>query len=183
MQKILLHTCCAPCSAAIIEWLMLNDYQPTLYFFNPNIFPKKEYEIRKGELVKYAKKFSLEIIDSDYNHVQWLEQIYGCENEPERGKRCAICFKYRMLATAQTAHNLQISLFATTLASSRWKNIEQINEAGFAAAELFEDVSFFDKNWKKNGLYERRNQLLKENNFYNQQYCGCEFSFKKLLNQ
>ncbi|MCL2596366.1 MAG: epoxyqueuosine reductase QueH [Paludibacter sp.] len=175
-EQILLHTCCAPCSAAVIEWFILNNYQPTIYFFNPNIFPEKEYEIRKVELLRYAHKFSLSIIDSDYNHEQWLEQINGYENEPERGKRCSFCFNYRMIAAAQKAHELQIPLFATTLASSRWKSIEQINAAGFAAAKVFENVSFFDKNWRRDGLSERRNQLLKEHNFYNQKYCGCEFA-------
>lgn len=178
VEKILLHTCCAPCSAAVVEWLILNDYQPTLYFFNPNIFPEKEYEIRKGELVRHAHKFSLAVIDDDYNHNQWLEAINGYENEPERGRRCSLCFKYRMLATAKTAHQLQIPLFATTLASSRWKNIEQIDEAGITAAALFDNLSFFDKNWRKGGLSQRRNQLLQENNFYNQKYCGCEFSIQ-----
>jgi len=179
MKKILLHTCCAPCSAAVIEWLLLNNYQPTLYFYNPNIFPKKEYEVRKAELLRYTQKFSLEIIDDDYNHAQWLVEINGYENEPERGKRCDICFKIRMLATAKRANDLKIPLFATTLASSRWKNLEQINQAGIFAASQFENLTFLEKNWRKNGLLERRNELLKENNFYNQQYCGCEFSIKK----
>jgi predicted adenine nucleotide alpha hydrolase (AANH) superfamily ATPase len=176
MCKILLHTCCAPCTAAVVEWLLLNNYQPTLYFYNPNIFPEKEYEIRKKELVRYAQKFSLSVIDDDYNHVQWFEQINGYQNEPERGKRCEICFTIRMLATAKKAKELQISLFATTLASSRWKNIEQINTAGINAAMQFENLTFFEKNWRKNGLSDRRSELLKENNFYNQKYCGCEFS-------
>ena len=179
MKKILLHTCCAPCSAAVIEWLLLNNYQPTLYFYNPNIFPKKEYEVRKAELLRYTQKFSLEIIDDDYNHAQWLVEINGYENEPERGKRCDICFKIRMLATAKRANDLKIPLFATTLASSRWKNLEKINLAGIFAASQFENLTFLEKNWRKNGLLERRNELLKENNFYNQQYCGCEFSIKK----
>ncbi|MCL1867540.1 MAG: epoxyqueuosine reductase QueH [Paludibacter sp.] len=181
MSKILLHACCAPCSAAVVEWLLLNNYHPILYFYNPNIFPEKEYEIRKKELVRYAQKFSLSIIDDDYNHEQWLEQINGYQNEPERGKRCDICFKIRMLAAAKKAKELQIPLFATTLASSRWKNIEQINAAGIYAAAQFENLTFFEKNWRKDGLSNRRNELLKENGFYNQQYCGCEFS-KKFVN-
>jgi len=179
MSKILLHTCCAPCSAAVIEWLLLNNYQPALYFYNPNIFPEKEYEIRKAELVGFAQKLSLKIIDDDYNHAQWLSEISGYENEPERGKRCDICFKIRMLATVKQANELKIPLFATTLASSRWKNLEQINQAGIYAAAQYENLTFFEKNWRQNGLSDRRNELLKENNFYNQQYCGCEFSIVK----
>ncbi|MDR1653092.1 MAG: epoxyqueuosine reductase QueH [Prevotellaceae bacterium] len=179
MMPVLLHTCCAPCSASVIEWLLINNYQPTLYFFNPNIFPKNEYEIRKNELLRYAQTLKLSAVDDDYNHTHWLVQIAGYEREPERGQRCAICFKIRMMATATQAHKLAIPTFATTLASSRWKNIEQINTAGTAAAERFENMSFLAKNWRTNGLADRRAQLLKENKFYNQQYCGCEFSVRK----
>ncbi|MDR2824877.1 MAG: epoxyqueuosine reductase QueH [Prevotellaceae bacterium] len=176
MKSILLHTCCAPCSAAVIEWLLHNDYAPVLYFFNPNIFPKEEYEIRKSELVRYARAFSLAVIDDDYNHEQWLAAISGYENEPERGARCAICFKVRMFAAAHKAVELEIPLFATTLASSRWKNIVQINTAGIAAAQNFENLEFYSKNWRKDGLSDRRRALLQENGFYNQRYCGCEYS-------
>lgn len=183
MSKILLHTCCAPCSVAVIEWFLLNDYQPTLYFYNPNIFPEKEYEMRKKEIVFYAQKLFLTIIDDSYNHANWLNEITGYENEPERGQRCNICFKIRMLATAKKANELRMAFFATTLASSRWKNLEQINAAGTAAAAQFENLTFFEKNWRKNGLSDRRRELLRENNFYNQLYCGCEFSlFKNVVN-
>ena len=98
------------------------------------------------------------------------------ENEPERGKRCEACFYYRLAATARKAQELGIPFFATTLASSRWKNLDQINAAG-KAAEL-PGVQFWPQNWRKDGLQERRNQLLKEYDFYNQTYCGCEFSMR-----
>jgi len=178
VQKLLLHTCCAPCSASIVEWLLANDVRPTLYFFNPNIFPQKEYEIRKKECVRYAQSLDLEIIDADYNHEQWLVDIRGLENEPERGNRCLQCFKIRMLATAKYANEHGFEHFATTLASSRWKDLAQIAEAGNEAANLFPNISFWEKNWRKDGLSERRRILLAENNFYNQQYCGCEFSVR-----
>ena len=104
----------------------------------------------------------------------------GLEDQPERGSRCLECFRYRMLATAQCAKSLGISLFATTLASSRWKSLSQIAIAGHEAVDrVGGDLQFFDKNWRKNGLQNRRNELLKQYNFYNQQYCGCEFSMKK----
>ena len=103
----------------------------------------------------------------------------GLEEEPERGERCLQCFRMRMEATARLAHELGISQFATTLASSRWKRLDQISEAGLAAALPYPDVEFLDRNWRKGGLQERRNILLKENGFYNQQYCGCEFSFRQ----
>ena len=178
MQKLLLHTCCAPCSAAIIEWMLANDIRPTLYYFNPNIYPQTEYEIRKAECTRYALSLGLEIIDGDYNHNDWLCFVAGLESELERGTRCLQCFKMRLHSSAQLTKNLGLKNFATTLASSRWKSLEQIAEAGHWAAQQF-DVEFTEKNWRKDGLSERRRILLKENNFYNQQYCGCEFSVRE----
>jgi predicted adenine nucleotide alpha hydrolase (AANH) superfamily ATPase len=158
---------------------MLNhDYQPVIYYYNPNIFPAEEYEIRKRECSRYALKLGVSMIDGDYGHQQWCEEMKGLEDQPERGARCLQCFKMRLLKAAEKAKELNIELFTTTLASSRWKDLKQINEAGFWAAGQVEGTQFWDKNWRKDGLQERRNQLLKENNFYNQQYCGCEFSLK-----
>ena len=106
----------------------------------------------------------------------------GLEDEPERGKGCLQCFKIRLLATAKLADERGFRLFTTTLASSRWKSLQQITEAGKWAAARFEGLEFWEKNWRKGGLSERRKILLAENGFYNQQYCGCEFSFRKPQN-
>jgi predicted adenine nucleotide alpha hydrolase (AANH) superfamily ATPase len=178
MEDILLHTCCAPCSAAIIEWLLNNNIRPTLFYYNPNIYPRGEYEIRKAECTRYALLKGIDIVDGDYNHEDWLQSISGLENEPERGGRCLKCFKIRLWGTACFADSSGFERFTTTLASSRWKNLAQIAEAGHWAASQFENITFWDKNWRKEGLSERRLILLKENNFYNQQYCGCEFSIR-----
>ena len=179
-QKLLLHCCCAPCSAAILEWLLEHTWRPTLFYFNPNIFPQEEYLIRKNECSKYAQRLGVPFIDGDYQHEQWLQCVRGLESQPERGMRCLQCFRLRMEATAQLAHDMNFKLFATTLASSRWKDLSQISEAGNAAAAKYEDVDFYDRNWRKGGLQERRRALLLENGFYNQQYCGCEFSMRSL---
>ena len=184
MKKILLHACCAPCSSAILEWMLNNDYQPVLYFCNSNIYPLEEYELRKSELIKYAEKLGVKFIDDDYNHAEWLDYIKGLENEKERGPRCLMCFKYRLLKTARKALELGIEEFTTTLASSRWKSLNQINEAGAWAENIIKNSldksdtypKFWDKNWRKDGLQQRRNELLKQEGFYNQHYCGCEFS-------
>lgn len=178
-SKVLLHTCCAPCSSAIIECLMKNDIKPYVYYCNPNIFPFEEYEIRRNECVRYAQSLGLQIIDDDYDHERWLSEMAGLENEPERGGRCLKCFKYRLLRTAKYAHENGFSVIATTLASSRWKSLEQIEEAGNFAVSHFDDVVFWAQNWRKGGLQERRLQIIKEYGFYNQQYCGCEFSMRK----
>lgn len=174
--RVLLHACCAPCSSAIVEWLLAHHIEPVIYYFNPNIYPREEYEIRKNESKRHAESLGIQWIDDDWNHDEWLCAMRGMENEPERGKRCECCFYYRLMRTAQKAKEQGIPFFATTLASSRWKNLEQINRAGLAAQN--EQAAFWPQNWRKDGLQERRNTLLKEYNFYNQQYCGCEFSMR-----
>ena len=187
---VLLHTCCAPCSSAIIEAMISNGITPVIYYCNPNIYPREEYEIRKNECTRYAQALGLEIVDADYDHENWLEAVKGMENEPERGGRCLKCFKLRLLRTALYAKERGIRVITTTLASSRWKSLDQINEAGSWAVGQVEDktippddrsVIWWDRNWRKGGLQERRLQILKEYDFYNQLYCGCEFSMRKDL--
>ena len=151
-----------------------------MFYFNPNIYPREEYEIRKNECSRYAWQLGLEIIDGDYNHDLWLKNIKGLEQEPERGKRCQECFRMRLSATAWLANEKGFDMIATTLASSRWKSLEQISEAGRQAVIPYPNLTFWDKNWRKEGLSERRRILLKENKFYNQNYCGCEFSIRNL---
>ena len=183
LHEVLLHACCAPCSSAIVEWMLQNDVRPTIYYFNPNIWPIEEYEIRKQESKRHAESLGVRWIDGDYNHQSWLHDVCGLEAEPERGRRCERCFTLRLTAAARMARELGITYFTTTLASSRWKSLEQINQAGRLAeqavnAEATSEVHYWAQNWRKGGLYERRNQLLKDYAFYNQQYCGCEFSMR-----
>ena len=176
--RVLLHACCAPCSSAIVECMLQNGIRPTIFYYNPNIYPLEEYEIRKSENKRYISALGLDFIDADYDHPSWLERINGLENEPERGKRCVKCFALRMLYTAQYANENDFSIFTTTLASSRWKNLDDIFAAGKYAEEQFSDVTFWAQNWRKGGLSERRLEIIQEYDFYNQQYCGCEFSFR-----
>ena len=182
-RTVLLHACCAPCSSAIVEWLLAHQIEPVIYYFNPNIYPHEEYEIRKNESKRHAESLGIRWIDDDPDHEKWRCAVAGLENEPERGRRCEACFYYRLLATARKAQELGIPFFATTLASSRWKNLDQINRAGLTAERSVSvsgptasAVHFWSQNWRKDGLQERRNQLLKQYDFYNQTYCGCEFS-------
>ena len=184
LSEVLLHACCAPCSSAIVEWMIANGIRPVIYYFNPNIWPREEYEIRKKESKRHAESLGLTWIDGDYDHEEWLHGVCGLEGEPERGRRCERCFTLRLIAAAKKAQELNIQYFTTTLASSRWKSLEQINQAGLIAEQTISQhpspnlpsPKYWAQNWRKGGLYERRNQLLKEYNFYNQQYCGCEFS-------
>ena len=196
-ERVLLHACCAPCSSAIVEWLLAHGVEPVIYYYNPNIYPFEEYEKRRNESKRHAESLGIKWIEDNAQftihnsqftnyelaHSKWLEAVKGLENEPERGKRCAACFYHRLQATARKAEELGIPFFATTLASSRWKNLEQINAAGREAAEAIHNSQFtihnsqfWAQNWRKDGLQERRNELLKEYGFYNQTYCGCEFS-------
>ena len=180
LHEVLLHACCAPCSSAIVEWMLQHDIRPTIFYFNPNIYPREEYDIRKNESKRHADSLNIPWIDGDYNHEQWLQQIQGLENEPERGSRCLQCFRIRLTATALQAKALNIPHFATTLASSRWKSLDQITQAGLAAQAAVPNTIFWAQNWRKGGLQDRRNQLLRAYNFYNQQYCGCEFSMRPI---
>ncbi|HIR96158.1 MAG TPA: epoxyqueuosine reductase QueH [Candidatus Coprenecus stercorigallinarum] len=188
MEKVLLHSCCAPCSAAILEWMGQNGYEPVILFYNPNIFPEEEYLRRKNEIVRYAHETGVAIVDLDgdnaggpweQQHAGWLKCAEGLDGEPERGRRCLACFKHRLCVAADYAASHGFPLFTTTLASSRWKDIRQINEAGLYAQEQCGRglTRFWDRNWRKGGLYERRNILARQ--FYNQQYCGCEFSLRQ----
>ena len=164
---------------------MQNGITPVIYYCNPNIYPFEEYEIRKNECTRYAESLGLEIVDADYDHESWLTAVKGMENEPERGGRCLKCFKLRLLRTAEYARQRGIKVITTTLASSRWKSLDQINEAGLWACRQISDaypdgpVVWWDRNWRKGGLQERRLQIIKEYDFYNQLYCGCEFSMRK----
>ncbi len=179
VDKVLLHTCCAPCSSAIIEWLVAHGVRPTVYYCNPNIYPEEEYRIRKDECSRYARSLGLDIVDADYDHEAWRSCVAGLEGEPERGGRCLQCFKMRLLDTARYAHEHGFRVITTTLASSRWKSLDQINEAGRFAVAAYPDVIWWDQNWRKGGLNERRAAIIREYGFYNQQYCGCEFSMRK----
>ncbi|MCR5712620.1 MAG: epoxyqueuosine reductase QueH [Prevotella sp.] len=179
LHEVLLHACCAPCSSAIVEWMLANGVRPTIFYYNPNIYPHEEYEIRKKESKRHAESLGIRWIDGDYDHEGWLRDICGMEAEPERGRRCEQCFTLRLTRAAQEARKQGLRYFTTTLASSRWKSLEQINRAGHLAEQAVEGTTFWDQNWRKGGLQERRNQLLREYQFYNQQYCGCEFSQRK----
>lgn len=175
---ILLHTCCAPCSSAIIECMLANGLNPVIFYYNPNIYPQEEYERRKVECTRFAEALGLIIIDGDYDHQVWVGQMRGMEQDPERGHRCFCCFKVRLVETARLAQESGYKVITTTLASSRWKSLEQINEGGRYAASLYPGVVYWEQNWRKGGLSERRNQLISQYGFYNQQYCGCEFSIR-----
>ncbi len=216
-RDILLHACCAPCSGAVLECLRDSGIRPVVFFSNSNIAPREEYELRLSELRRYGEVMGVEVVADEYDHDAWLAAVRGLEREPERGARCAACFRFRLARAARYAASRGLPVVATTLASSRWKDLDQVNAAGMdacgrvdpcktvaarglvnggdptvrlggmsakrevlqgsspAAAEL-SDVIFWAQNWRKGGLQPRRNEIIREQGFYNQTWCGCEFS-------
>ncbi len=175
-KRILLHACCAPCSSAIVEYLVNHGLSPVIFYSNSNIFPEGEFFRRENECIRYAEECGLEIVRDDYSHADWRCAVKGLEHEPERGARCERCFRYRLERAARYAAENGFDVLTTTLASSRWKVLSQVNAAGAYACSLFPGVRWWDMNWRKGGLQDRRNELIREHNFYNQLYCGCEFS-------
>ena len=174
--SILLHACCAPCSGAILECMVQNGLRPTVFFSNSNITPHEEYDRRKAEIIRYCDSLGIEWVDDDYDHADWLDKVArGREGEPERGSRCMECFRYRLARAAAYASEHGFTVLTTTLASSRWKSLEQVGAAG-AAACARHGVVWWDMNWRKGGLQPRRAEIIRELGFYNQTFCGCEYS-------
>ena len=175
MKKLLLLSCCAPCSCAVIEKLAKDKKSFTVLFYNPNIMPQEEYIKRKEENLKLCKKFSVPFIDLDYDNSAWLAFIKGFEAEPERGERCRKCFAFRLKKTARFAKEQGFETFSSVLGVSRYKNLEDVNTIAKDIASK-EGIPYVDTNWRKGGLEERRRALIKEEQMYNQNYCGCIFS-------
>ena len=177
-NNLLLHSCCAPCAGEIMEAVAAANIKTTVYFYNPNIHPLEEYEIRKEENKRFCEKIGFDFIDADYDKDNWFQRVKGLENEPERGKRCTVCFDMRFERSALYAHENNFNHFATTLGISRWKDMNQINDSGKRAAERYEDVSYWDFNWRKDGGSSRMIEISKRENFYQQEYCGCVYSLR-----
>ena len=174
-NNVLVHACCAVCSAYPIEKLRELGYNPVLYFFNPNIFPVEEFNRRLEELVKYAKKKEVKLIVEKQNQEDWYNAISGLENEPEKGKRCSRCFEYRLLYTVLKAFKLEYKYFTTTLTVSPHKNSKVIFEIAKDLAKKYE-INFLDIDFKKQNGFLKTMEIAKQENFYRQTYCGCEFS-------
>lgn len=177
MKKFLLHTCCAPCSIAIIDELK-DKYDLTVYFYNPNIFPEEEYLKRKAEVIKICKDWKVEMVDADYETEHWHKQIKGLENEPEGGARCVVCFKTRLEKAASYAAQNGFDIFGTSLTSGRNKKADVIHPLGLALAKKY-NLEFCEIDWKKDGRQEKGRKMVGERGIYRQDYCGCRYSKKK----
>jgi epoxyqueuosine reductase len=175
---VLMHSCCAPCAAELMEALLESKIEYSIFFYNPNIHPKKEYELRKQENIKFAQKHNIEFIDADYDTDNWFDRVKGLEFEPERGERCTKCFDMRFERTALYAKEHGFPVITSSLGISRWKSMEQINGCGLKAASRYEDMSYWTYNWRKKGGGARMYEISKRENFYKQEYCGCIYSLR-----
>ncbi|MEC6126594.1 epoxyqueuosine reductase QueH [Acinetobacter ursingii] len=177
-DKLLLHSCCAPCSGEVMETLLHSEIDYSIFFYNPNIHPVKEYLIRKEENIRFAEKHNIPFIDCDYDTDNWFQRAKGMENEPEKGIRCTMCFDMRFERTALYAHEHGFKIFSSSLGISRWKNMQQINDCGIRAASHYPDIQYWDYNWRKNGGATRMLEISKREEFYQQEYCGCVYSLR-----
>jgi len=176
--KVLLHSCCAPCAGDVMNEITRSGIEYSVLFYNPNIHPAREYELRKDENKRHADKLGVAFTDLDYDLENWFERVRGFENEPERGHRCTLCFDMRFERTALFAHEHGYSVFTSTLGTSRWKDMEQINGAGMRAVERYPGLSYWTHNWRKKGGANRMVEISKQERFYQQEYCGCVYSLR-----
>jgi len=177
-DKVLLHSCCAPCSGEVMEAMLASGIDYTIFFYNPNIHPLKEYELRKNENIRFAEQFGVPFVDADYDRDNWFERAKGMEHEPERGVRCTMCFDMRFERTALYAHEHGFPVITSSLGISRWKNMQQINDCGVRAAAKYSGLMYWEYNWRKGGGSARMIEISKRENFYQQEYCGCVYSLR-----
>lgn len=161
-----------------MEAMLASGIEYTIYFYNPNIHPLKEYELRKDENIRFAEKFGVPFVDADYDRDDWFKRAKGMEWEPERGERCTMCFDMRFERTALYAHENGFPVITSSLGISRWKNMQQINDCGVCAAAHYPDLSYWEFNWRKGGGSARMIEISKRESFYQQEYCGCVYSLR-----
>jgi len=180
-KRILLQSCCAPCSSYVITFLT-NYFDITILYYNPNIYPYEEYIKRKEEQIKLISKINtknkLDILDCDYDNDLYNQKISGYEHCPERGERCTICYKLRLEKTAILAKENNYDYFGTTLTVSPYKNSKLINEIGESLAKKY-NINWLYSDFKKNNGYKESINLSHKYNLYRQDYCGCIYSKKE----
>lgn len=181
-NKVLMHSCCAPCAGPLMEKMVKSGIDLTIFFYNPNIHPRKEYEIRKKENIRFADKLGIKFVDADYDVQNWFARARGMAQEPERGRRCTMCFDMRFERTALYAHENNFKVITSSLGISRWKNMEQINDSGERCASNYPDITYWKYNWRKEGGSARMYEIAKEEEFYKQEYCGCIYSLRDTNN-
>ncbi|MFV0464960.1 MAG: epoxyqueuosine reductase QueH [Lachnospiraceae bacterium] len=183
IPKLLLHSCCAPCSTYVIEYLS-DFFEITVFYYNPNIYPDQEYEMRAREqkefIRKFESKYPVTFLEGKFDKEIFYQNVKGHESDPEGSERCLICYRQRLEKTAEQATEHKMDYFATTLTISPLKNTQALNEIGSQLSEEFH-VKYLASDFKKQNGYKRSIELSKEYNMYRQDYCGCIFSMKERL--
>ena len=181
VKKVLLHSCCAPCSSYVIEYLS-EYFALTVYYYNPNIYPDEEYGKRAGEQKRFIEEFPtrypVEFVCGDFDKDAFFEAVKGLEQIKEGGERCFACYRLRLEQTAKLAKEMGMDYFTTTLAISPLKNADKLNEIGEELAVQY-GVVYLNSDFKKKNGYKRSVELSKEYHMYRQDYCGCVFSYQE----
>ena len=174
IKKLLLHSCCATCAGYPYN-LLSEDYEVTLFFYNPNIYPESEYGKRLDDINKFSENMEAVLIIGSYDCQDWDNYVSGLEKEPEGGKRCEKCFKFRLQKTALEAKSKSFDFFASTLSISPHKNFKLIDSIGKNLEKTY-GISYLESNFKKKDGFKKTNEISKNFNFYRQNYCGCRYS-------
>lgn len=182
-MKILLHTCCGPCAVFPLDLLTKNNIE--IYFYNPNVYPIKEYQKRKETVQQVAQKHGWSFSEGEYEPKVWQTAVKGYKQEPENGHRCLLCFRLRLEKTAKSAKEKGFAAFATTLATSAFKDVAAINQLGreIAKTEEIKYLAFNLSPEERRQTYYEHKRITKEMNLYHQKYCGCIYSIKNNINK
>ena len=176
-KTLLLHSCCAPCSSAVLDFLK-EYFDITVVYYNPNIFPVQEYEKRKQEQIRLLKILNIKFLDCDYDHALFLQSVKGLEEQKEGGSRCNVCFNLRLEYTAQKAKSQNFDFFGTTLTISPHKNEQIINLLGEKLQNKY-NIQYLFADFKKHNGFFNSIKYSKQYDLYRQNYCGCEFSWRQ----
>ncbi len=181
MKKVLVHICCAPDALYFLKKLReeFPDHELVGFFYDPNIHPYEEYLLRLEETKRTCQKLNIKLIEGEYDLQEWLEKVKGLEKEPERGQRCSVCFDFRLERSARLAKELRCDTMTTTLLMSPKKKFEQLRESGEKVSKRF-GIKFLAVDYRKGGGTQEMFKLTKENQIYQQDYCGCVYG---LFNQ
>jgi len=177
MNRLLLHICCAPCSTHVFK-ILTGEYNVSGFFYNPNIYPLEEYNLRIDAARSLSKEFQFDLIEGEIDEELWNKKVSGLESEPEGGKRCEVCFRFRLDKTAAFASQNGFDVFASTLTISPHKNADAINKIGEDVSRKYE-IEFLVRDFKKRNGFANSLKLSKEHNLYRQKYCGCRYSRKQ----
>ena len=185
VPTLLLHSCCAPCSSYVLEYLS-NYFGITVFYYNPNIYPDEEYEMRVKEQQRFIREFPakhpIDFIEGAYDKERFYEMARGLEQVPEGGQRCFQCYELRLREAGELAKARGFDYFTTTLSISPMKNAEKLNEIGLRLAEEL-GVAYLCSDFKKRNGYKRSTELSREYGMYRQDYCGCVYSYHERHNQ